>query len=76
MKYVLLSKTGYPDAFYDDTYHGARTLDEKPNPKSLIPAAAVPISDEIWNAWLPHTHDMILVDGALKQADIRSERGV
>lgn len=90
MKYVLLSHDGWANAFYDDHFNGARDLTvpavldakgeivtpaaTKPNPDTKIPADATPITDELWQAWVPHTHSKILVNGALQDAPaIRTE---
>jgi Domain of unknown function (DUF4376) len=56
MKYVDYDSSGKILAFYDEEIHGAREIDDAdgggPNPDSLVPATAVPITDDEWRAVL------------------------
>ncbi|HZR34771.1 MAG TPA: phage tail assembly chaperone [Nevskia sp.] len=79
-RYAMLNPEGRPLAFYHDDVHGPRELtqleaaDESdaepqlrrvPNPHTLIPAGAVEISDEQWQALCSQPHTKALVDGEL-----------
>jgi len=71
MKYTTLDKNNIPNAFYDDTIHGAlqirdplfkpgkgQTLVDAPlvaNPDTTIPASAVSIPDAVWQASIDGT---------------------
>ena len=62
-KYAVF-EDGFPVAFYDEDLHGplrlvtysndGEVIEDEPNPNSLIPAEAVPITHEQWTEFLQH----------------------
>ena len=62
-KFAVFTEDGFPAGFYGEDVHGPREIDGGPNPKCLIPADAIEITDQQWQAFIDNSGHRKWQDG-------------